>query len=50
MVCQHSYQLLLNKIFDPSAPSMRKDHDRGEERGKNGGEKREENKDIFSDH
>ena len=38
-------QLLQNKFFDPSTPSMRKGDDR-ETRGNNGGKK--ENKDVFS--
>ena len=29
----HSKQLLLNKVFDPSTPSMRKGCDRGEKTG-----------------
>ena len=38
-------QLLLNKFFDPSTPSMRKGRD-GENEMKN----EKENKDIFSGH
>ena len=34
-----SKQLLLNKFFDPSTPSMRKGHDGGKKNGKNGGKK-----------
>ena len=33
----HSKQLLLNKFFDPSTPSMRKGRDRGKKTEKNGG-------------
>ena len=40
-------QLLLNKFFDPSTPSMRKGDDG--EKGKNG-RGGEENKDVFSGH
>ena len=35
-----SGQLLLNKFFDPSTPSMRKGDDGGEKTGKTGGKKR----------
>ena len=36
----HSKQLSLNKFFDPSTPSMRKGRNGGENREKNGGEKK----------
>ena len=36
-----SEQLLLNKFFDPSTPSMRKGRDRGKKNGKKTGKKRE---------
>ena len=37
----HSKQLLLNKFFDPSTPSMRKVDD---------GEEKKENNDVYSGH
>ena len=46
-----SKQLLLNKFFDPSTPSMRKGRDRGEKREKNTGEKTKQKKtDDYSGH
>ena len=33
-VFEPSYQLSLNKFFDPSTPSMRKERNRGEKNGK----------------
>ena len=42
----HSKQLLLNKFFDPSTPSMRKVDD-GEKRKKR---KEKENNDVYSGH
>ena len=41
-VLGHSKQLLLNKFFDPSTPSMRKVDD--------GEKKEEENNDVYSGH
>ena len=41
-----SHQLLLNKFFDPSTPSMRKGRDGGKKRGK----KEEKNTDENSGH
>ena len=46
-----SHQLSQNKLFDPSTPSMRKGHNRGEKTGKKKqGGGRKENKDVFSGH
>ena len=48
-VLGHSKQLLLNKFFNPSTPSMRKGRDGGKT-GKMGGEKKKENTDENSGH
>ena len=41
-VLGHSKQLLLNKFFDPSTPSMKKGRDGGGgQKGENGGKRKE---------
>ena len=48
LIFGRSGQLLENKVFDPSSPSMKKGRDRGGKKGGETGEK--ENKDVFSGH
>ena len=49
-VIGHSRQLSLNKFFDMSTPSMRKDRVGGETENKKILGKKKENNDVFSGH
>ena len=46
----HSKQLLPNKFFDPSTPSMRKVDDGEEKKRKKKRKEKRENNDVYSGH